>query len=113
MIGSMCSGALVLAALGLLDAARATTYPTARAELGAFGVTVVEEPFVANGNATTAAGCLRCQDLVGWVIERLLGPAGRDLVLRSIQPFGRGLELADADALGAVYAPTVAATPGP
>jgi len=110
MIGSMCSGALVLAALGLLNGAKATTYPTARAELEAFGVTVVEEPLVANGNVATAAGCLAAQDLVGWVIERLLGPARRDLVLRSIQPVGRGLELADAAALGDVYATT---TPGP
>lgn len=108
MIGSMCSGALVLAALGLLRGAEATTYPTAKAELEAFGVTVVEQPFVANGNVATAAGCLAAQDLVGWVVERLLGPARRDLVLRSIQPVGRGLELADADALGAVYAPATA-----
>ena len=108
MIGSMCSGALLLAALGLLDGADATTYPTARAALEAFGVTVVERPFVANGNVATAAGCLAAQDLVGWVVERLLGPARRDLVLRSIQPVGRGLQLADAAALEDVYAPAAA-----
>ncbi len=72
MIGSMCSGALELAALGLLDGAEAMTYPTATTELEAFGVTVVEEPFVANGNGATAAGCLAAQHLVGWVVERLL-----------------------------------------
>jgi putative intracellular protease/amidase len=42
MNGSMCSGASLLAALGLLDGAEATTYPTTRAELESFGVTVAK-----------------------------------------------------------------------
>jgi transcriptional regulator GlxA family with amidase domain len=38
LIGSMCSGALLLAALGLLDGKSATTYPTARDLLASTGV---------------------------------------------------------------------------
>jgi transcriptional regulator GlxA family with amidase domain len=91
MIGSMCSGALILAALGLLDGNQATTYPTAKALLETFGVEVVEKAFVVNGNVATAAGCLAAQYLTGWVIERLAGLETRQLVLSSIQPVGEGL----------------------
>ncbi len=64
VIGSMCSGALVLAALGLLDGLTATTYPTAVDQLRSFGVEVVAQPLVAHGNIATAAGCLAAVDLV-------------------------------------------------
>ena len=38
IICSMCSGALILAALGILDGISATTYPTAIEELRGFGL---------------------------------------------------------------------------
>jgi transcriptional regulator GlxA family with amidase domain len=91
MIGSMCSGALLLAALGLLQGRTATTYPTAKAALERFGVEVVERSFVSHGNIATAAGCLAAQQLAGWVIERLAGREERQFVLQSIQPIGEGL----------------------
>jgi transcriptional regulator GlxA family with amidase domain len=91
LVGSMCSGALILARLGLLKGKRATTYPTAARALRAFGVEVVEEPFVREGNVATAAGCLAAQRLVGWVIEEKLGAAERKRVLKSVQPVGEGL----------------------
>src|SRR5262249_166215 len=68
-IGAMCSGSLLLAALGLLDGKRATTYPTAKDALLATGVRVVDEPFVAEGNVATGAACLAGVDLAGWIIE--------------------------------------------
>jgi len=98
MIGSMCSGALILAALGLLEGKRATTYPTARKLLEEMGVTVVEEPFVREGNVATAAGCLAAPYLVGWVIEELIGKTERDRVLKTIQPVGEGLSFSDLEA---------------
>jgi transcriptional regulator GlxA family with amidase domain len=107
MIGSMCSGALVLAAAGLLQGRTATTYPTAVEDLRAFGVDVVEKPFVRHGNVATAAGCLAAQDLVGWVIETHLGAERRNEVLRSIQPVGAGLTHADAATVARTYAPAV------
>lgn len=91
LIGSMCSGALILAALGFLKDKPATTYPTAKALLAEYGVHVVEEPFVVSGNVATAAGCLAAQHLVGWVIERFAGEEERKRVLTSIQPVGEGL----------------------
>lgn len=91
LIGSMCSGALIIAALGLLDGKTATTYPTAKKELEKFNVNVVEESFVVEDNIATAAGCLAAQDLVGWFIERLVSKKVRHAVLNSIQPVGQGL----------------------
>ncbi len=103
LIGSMCSGALILAAKGLLAGRKATTYPTARRELEAFGVEVVEAPFVLQGRIATAAGCLAAQRLVGWVIESLLDARTRELVLKSIQPVGEGFAFEDAEAVGSLY----------
>jgi transcriptional regulator GlxA family with amidase domain len=92
LIGSMCSGALILAALGLLNGITATTYPTAIEELKSFGVEVEEKPLVVHGNIATAAGCLAAIDLVGWMVERLIGTEARDEVIASVQPVGKGLE---------------------
>jgi transcriptional regulator GlxA family with amidase domain len=96
MIGSMCSGALILAALGLLDGLSATTYPTAAGRLREFGVDVVEAPFVQHGNIATAAGCLAAQHLCSWVVESTLGPDECRRMLLAIQPVGEGLAFADA-----------------
>ncbi|MCX6127397.1 MAG: DJ-1/PfpI family protein [Proteobacteria bacterium] len=89
LISSMCSGALMLAALGFLNGIEATTYPTAVSDLESFGVKVVQRPFVQVGNIATAAGCLAAVDLVSWIIERKIGPAARDEVLQSVSPVGR------------------------
>lgn len=91
LVGSMCSGALLLAALGLLDGKRATTHPVVRQLLVDAGVEVVDEPFVREGNVATAAACLAGVDLAAWVIETLLGKTMRDDVLQGVQPVGRVL----------------------
>lgn len=91
LIGAMCSGALILGALGLLRNKKATTYPTASKLLESFGVHVVEQDFVVEGNIATAAGCLAAQELVGWIIEKLVGKEERERVLQSVQPVGKGL----------------------
>lgn len=104
-ISSICSGALILARLGLLDGKTATTYPTAKNALENLGVEVVEKPFVAHGKIATAGGCLAQQYLIGWVIENLANKNWRDLILKSIQPVGEGLFFADAEDLTRLYAP--------
>jgi transcriptional regulator GlxA family with amidase domain len=91
LIGSICSGALLVAALGFLEGRRATTYPTAVKLLQSMGVEVVEEPFVPQGNVATAGGCLAAQYLVGWVIEMLVGKDASEAVLKQIKPVGEGL----------------------
>lgn len=92
IICSICSGALILAALGLLDGMTATTYPTAYKELRKFGIEVVEgSHLVTHGNIATAAGCLAAVDLVGWCIEKMLGEKAKDDVIASVLPVGQGL----------------------
>jgi len=104
-IGSICSGSLILAKLGLLQNKTATTYPTSKAVLEGLGVEVVEKPFVAHERIATAGGCLAQQYLIGWVIENMAGADWRNLVLKSIQPVGEGLFFDDAEDLTRLYAP--------
>lgn len=92
IICSMCSGSLILAALGLLNGISATTYPTAIQELKNFGVEVENKDLVTHGNIATAAGCLAAIDLVGYIIERVWDSEMREDVLNSVQPVGKGLE---------------------
>jgi transcriptional regulator GlxA family with amidase domain len=91
IICSMCSGALILAALGLLEGLSATTYPTAFEELKKYNVEVLEDMhLVTHGNIGTAAGCLAAVDLVGWALEKVFDTAVKDDVIASVLPIGQG-----------------------
>jgi transcriptional regulator GlxA family with amidase domain len=103
-VGSICTGSLILARLGLLQNKTATTYPTSKTALESFGVEVVEKPFVAHGRVATAGGCLAQQYLIGWVIENLADKDWANLVVKAIQPVGEGLFFADAEDLKKLYA---------
>ncbi|MEO2077034.1 MAG: DJ-1/PfpI family protein [Bacillus sp. (in: firmicutes)] len=91
LIGSMCSGALLLGAKGLLTGKKATTYPTAVEQLKQFNVDVIEQSFVNNGNISTAAGCYATQDLSAWIIRTLINEDIVNKVIESVQPVGKGL----------------------
>ena len=91
LVASQCSGALILGASGVLKGCTATTYPTARAHLEAFGVEVVPEPFVAHERVATAAGCLAGIDLDRWIITKLLDARIADACFDSVSPIGEGL----------------------
>ena len=108
VIGSICSGALVLAKLGLLEGKTATTYPTTKPLLESLDVEVIERPFVAHGNIATAGGCLAQQYLVGWVVEKLADREWSELIVKAIQPVGEGLFFEDAESLTKLYAPVAA-----
>ena len=103
LIGSICSGALILAKFGLLEGKTATTYPTVKTVLEGLGVEVVEKPFVAHGNVATAGGCLAQQYLIGWVIENLADKDWAETVIKSVQPVGEGLFFDDVEKLGKLY----------
>ena len=105
LIGSICSGSLILAKLGLLEGKTATTYPTSKPLLEELGVEVIEKPFVAHGNVATAGGCLAQQYLIGWVVENLADKDWRELILKAIQPVGEGLFFEDAERLATMYRP--------
>jgi transcriptional regulator GlxA family with amidase domain len=53
---SVCTGALLLGAAGLLRGKRATTYWMARGELAKFGATAVTARYVFDGKLVTSAG---------------------------------------------------------
>lgn len=91
IICSMCSGALIIAALGHLKGLSATTYPTAFEALRNFGVTVIEDThLVTHGNIGTAAGCLAAVDLVGWALEKMYDEKIKQDVIASVLPIGQG-----------------------
>lgn len=109
-IGSICSGSLILAKLGLLEGKTATTYPTSKTVLEDLGVEVVEKPFVAHGRIATAGGCLAQQYLIGWVIGNLADKSWSELILKSIQPVGEGLFFNDLENIKKLYAAPVKAS---
>jgi len=91
IICSMCSGALIIAALGHLKGLSATTYPTAFDRLKSFGVDVLEDHhLVTHGNIGTAAGCMAAVDLIGWAIEKMYDEQVRKDVIASVLPIGQG-----------------------
>ena len=89
LIGSICSGALILASLGLLKDLTATTHPRAKAELQSFGVKTLDLPLVCHQNIATAGGCLSAVYLVGWVIELLYGANKRNELIKEVLPVGQ------------------------
>lgn len=94
LVGSQCSGALVLAASGLLDGRTATTYPTAVGHLRDIGAIPVEKPFVLHDadNIATAAGCLAGVDLSRWVLTRLIDAQAAEKCVASASAIGAGLK---------------------
>ncbi len=110
LIGAQCSGALVLAALGLLAGVTACTDTNTRPWLEDAGVDVLEQPFVAHGNVATAGGCLAAQYLACWLIARLAGWPAAEGVMRYVAPVGQKDEyVARARAAVGVYLPAPAA----
>lgn len=107
LIGAQCSGALVLARLGLLGTMPACTDNKSRPYVEACGVTVLDAPFHAEGNIATAGGCLSSQYLATWVITRALGENAARAVLDYVAPVGEN-EATIARALQAVRAGEVA-----
>lgn len=91
LICSMCSGALLLAAMGHLDGLSATTYPTVFEALRELGIEVLEDQhLVVHGNVATAAGCLAAIDLVQWAVGRLYDENTAKEVIASVLPVGQG-----------------------
>jgi transcriptional regulator GlxA family with amidase domain len=87
LIGSQCSGALILAKLGLLNGQAATDLTT-KPYLEATGTAVCDQPFWAEGNLATAGGCLSSQYLAGWVISKCWGDFIRDQAIAYVAPVG-------------------------
>jgi transcriptional regulator GlxA family with amidase domain len=85
LVASVCTGSLLLASSGVLEGRNATTNRNALDELRGFGVNVVEERVVDDGQFVTAGGLTAGIDLGLWIVERELGTAAADEVAHSIE----------------------------
>lgn len=109
LVGAQCSGALVLAKLGLLGGVPACTDLTTKPWVIESGVQVLDQPFFAAGNVATAGGCLSSTYLAAWVIARLAGIEAASAALHYVAPVGEKDEyVARAMANIAPYLPTEA-----
>lgn len=88
LIGSQCSGALILARLGLLVGVPACTDLTTKPWVQDAGIDVLDQPFFASGNVATAGGCLSSQYLAAWVIARTEGMDAVRAALHYVAPVG-------------------------
>ncbi|WP_028103705.1 DJ-1/PfpI family protein [Pseudoduganella violaceinigra] len=95
LVGAQCSGALLLAKLGLLARIPACTDLTTKPWLEEAGVKVLEQPFHASGNVATAGGCLASQYLAAWVLAKLESAEAARAALHYIAPVAEKDEYAD------------------
>lgn len=89
IIGAQCSGALVLAKLGLLAGMPACTDTTTKPWVQEAGIEVLNQPFVAHGNVATAGGCLGSHYLAAWTIACLAGWRAAEAVVHYVAPVGQ------------------------
>jgi transcriptional regulator GlxA family with amidase domain len=88
LVAGQCSGALVLAKLGLLHGVPACTDLTSKPWVMAAGVDVLHQPFFAKANIATAGGCLASPYLAAWIITRLAGQEAAEGALHYLAPVG-------------------------
>jgi len=88
LLGAQCSGTLVLAKLGLLNAIPACTDLITKLWVQEADVAVLDQPFFAKGNIATAGGCLASQYLACWVIARLEGIEAASGAMHYVAPVG-------------------------
>lgn len=70
MLASVCTGAMLLASAGVLENRRATTHHGAWHDLEAWGVALVRERVVDDGDRITAGGVTSGIDLGLWLVEK-------------------------------------------
>ncbi len=89
LIGAQCSGALLLAKLGLLGDRPACTDLKSKPWVIEAGAKVLDQPFYAEGNVATAGGCLASQYLAGWIMLRLGSRKDAEAALHYAAPVGQ------------------------
>ena len=88
LIGAQCSGALLLARLGLLADMPACADLATKPWLIEAGVRVEDAPFHARGSIATAGGCLASQYLATWMMVRGAGFEAARQALHHAAPVG-------------------------
>jgi transcriptional regulator GlxA family with amidase domain len=88
LIGSQCSGTLILAKLGLLNKIPACTDLTTKPWVQEAGVEILNQPFFASGHIATAGGCFSAPYLAAWMIAKLEGEQAARDALHYVAPVG-------------------------
>jgi len=88
LLGAQCSGALILAKLGLLDSIPACTDLTTKPWVQEAGVEVLNQPLFASGNIATAGGCIASQYLAAWLIAKTEGLEAAKDAMYYVAPVG-------------------------
>jgi transcriptional regulator GlxA family with amidase domain len=86
IVGSVCTGAMLLAAAGLVEGRRATTHHEAIEDLRAAGAEIVDGArFVDDGDIVSAGGVTSGLDLALHLVERIAGHSIADKVASEIE----------------------------
>lgn len=86
IVGSVCTGAMLLSAAGLLEGRRATTHHHAIEDLRAAGARIVDGVrFVDDGDVVTAGGVTSGLDLALHLVERVAGASTAERVADEIE----------------------------
>jgi transcriptional regulator GlxA family with amidase domain len=85
IVGSVCTGAMLLAAAGITGGRRVTTHHVAIDDLRATGADVVEARFVDDGDVVTAGGVTSGIDLALHLVARFADAGIAERVAREIE----------------------------
>lgn len=95
LLVSQCSGTLLLSKLGLLKSKKACTDLTTKPWVEEEGITVLNQPFYAEGNVATSGGCLSSVYLAAWIIARFEGVEAAKNALHYVAPIAEKEEYID------------------
>jgi transcriptional regulator GlxA family with amidase domain len=90
IIAAVCTGAMLVAAAGLLRGRAATTHHSAIEDLRDAGAEVIDARVVDDGNIITAGGVTSGLDLALWLVERFVGPQAALRIEREMEYERRG-----------------------
>ncbi len=88
LIAAQCSGALILAKLGLMHNIPACTDLITKPWVLEAGVEVLNQAFYARQSIATAGGCMASPYLAAWLIARLIGENEAREALHYVAPVG-------------------------
>jgi len=85
VMAAVCSGAMLVAAAGLVGTRRAATHHSAAADLAATGAQVVDDRVVDEGDLVTSGGVTAGIDLALWLVERFFDRELADRLARRME----------------------------
>ncbi|MBU6339215.1 MAG: DJ-1/PfpI family protein [Rickettsiales bacterium] len=89
LIGAQCSGTLLMAKLGLINDIPACTDLTTKTWAIEAGAKIIDAPFYAKGNISTAGGCMSSQYLAACTIAKLFNYEEAREAIYYVAPVGQ------------------------